>query len=191
MNEILRRRRALMGQQASTPILPTGYQQVEWIENPGTDEYLVTGLTQADVAEIVIDMEKVSSGGAGVIVCCIINGTTLTFPAANIANLNLTGAHLGYSCSPTIGVSDYPPRGYVTLTKVTNSNYPIVMFAWNNNSYKGKIKVFGIVFKNTSNNVIATAIPCYRVADNVIGMYDITRNVFMETTGTWTKGADI
>lgn len=54
-------------------------------------------------------------------------------------------------------------------------------------------RVFGATFCDAANNVVGDLVPCYKVADGVIGMYDLINNVFYTNagTGSFSKGADV
>ena len=77
-----------------------------------------------------------------------------------------------------------------------SSTYSVHLFGINNggtNSQQtGDIYFYG--FKAyTGVTLVRDLIPCYRIADNEIGMYDIVNDVFYTNagTGTFTKGADV
>jgi len=63
----------------------------------------------------------------------------------------------------------------------------------NNGGYFSKTKIYKLELYDNEDNLISNLIPCYRKSDNVIGMYDSIRNVFLEKkgTGTFVKGNDV
>lgn len=80
------------------------------------------------------------------------------------------------------------------ITSPTFTNYPICVLGWNYGGIMrygiGRCYGFEIKIENT---VAFNGIPCYRKADNVIGMYDtISKQFFTNAgTGTFTKGANV
>lgn len=77
-----------------------------------------------------------------------------------------------------------------------SSAYSVHLFGINNggthSQQTGNILCYG--FKAYTGITLAlNLIPCYRITDSVIGMYDIVNNVFYTNagSGTFTKGADV
>lgn len=56
-----------------------------------------------------------------------------------------------------------------------------------------KVKIYSFKMRDGNGSEIRNFIPCYRVSDNIVGLYDIVNGTFYENagTGTFTKGADV
>ena len=87
-----------------------------------------------------------------------------------------------------------------TTSSPNDSSKDICLFAFHNNSSTGtdqilakcSAKVYSCkIWK--SGTLIRDFIPCYRISDSVIGLYDMANNQFYTNsgTGTFTKGADV
>ena len=77
-----------------------------------------------------------------------------------------------------------------------NSNNNIFLFTCNSGGIADNRMMIGKIYacKIWDNEVlIRDLIPCYRISDNVIGLYDIVNDVFYTNsgTGTFSKGADV
>jgi hypothetical protein len=86
-----------------------------------------------------------------------------------------------------------PRVGYVVTADMPSTN--IYLFACNgvdtNRGYKGKLYSFTMTAADDTS--IRNFVPCYRVADGVIGLYDTVEGKFYTNAGTgaFTKGADV
>ena len=86
-------------------------------------------------------------------------------------------------------------QAYSFQVPTTASTYNACIFATNiagTISNKITMRMYGAEFY-TSGTLISKLIPCYRISDNVIGVYDIVSNTFLTNAGTgvFGKGANI
>lgn len=203
------------------PILPSAYQEVEYIEgaNTGTGPYL----------EIPY---QVANGN-------VIKGKTYIAAKPNTSGLPIDGANssdvsrleIGYSA--TEGTFYFWCNKSATLTEVTGlygspvefeatyqTSYPyrqlkvttisdektvsstsedqnhtdiikLYVFAKAYRPFSGR--VYWITVVDESNNTLLNLVPCYRKANSVIGMYDTVSNTFYANAGNglFTKGGDV
>lgn len=186
------RRREMMVQSKS--ILPSEYQQVEYIESIG-GAYINTGyypFDNFDVESIII-WSKVNADAFWL--CGAVSSSTYRqdigiassvqriygYAAFNVLSndvfykieLTTTTVSINNEKSTLIyqGDNDYPNRLSFLLFKANNS--VIVP--------KGKIYYCKIV---TTQSGTYEFIPCYRKSDNVAGMYDVVNGVFYTNAGT-------
>lgn len=188
-------------------ILPSEYQQVEYIEATGTQyiiiDYIATGITSSKGKYQITDTSKArflfgSRGASG----------------SNFYGLNWGGgAPYKYYNSYKEGlVTDieiddrlhtfYKNKGalYIDDTYIqarTDSDfatpYKMNVFACNNDGTEGYLpalaKIFYLQFYDNE-TLVVDLIPCYRKSDNEIGMYDLVNNIFYTNvgTGTFLKG---
>lgn len=92
-------------------------------------------------------------------------------------------------------VNDETATGSRAWTAILTSNYTITLFACKtntplNNTYtSGRIYYFRLYEGDT---LVRNMIPCYRISDSVIGMYDLVNNVFYSgNLNTFSIGAVI
>lgn len=86
-------------------------------------------------------------------------------------------------------------QAYSFQVPTTASTYNACIFATNiagTISNKITMRMYGAEFY-TSGTLISKLIPCYRISDNVIGVYDTVSNTFLTNAGTgvFGKGANI
>ena len=190
----------------ATAILPSEYKQVDYIEASGT-QYIETDTTSSSRIEITtrINFNDVTtrqltgaSGGAyfgvvngywqlgqtGTDASSILTASTNTWYDVVLEKRQISGT---YTNTLTVnGVSDTYTRSF--------SAKNIRVFATGETSsasYGMNAKI--AFYKIKKDNVLVhDLIPCYRIADDVIGMYDLVNNVFYTNAGTgdFIKGAD-
>lgn len=201
-------------------LLPSEYQQVEWIQSnmAGGRPFIDTSFIPHVSDEIYIkfsplslgNQECVFSAGTGTYQFVVIhqgNSTSYIRAFSNSAD-NYT---LRYGDNAELEMRSYRDGGtYKTVfrnitanTQRTYTNNVIAnldgsstnfyLFRRRNDAtyFAGKIFVFWA--KDSNGNYLANYIPCYRKSDNEIGMYDTVSKAFFASanTGTFTKGADV
>lgn len=186
--------------------LPAEYQRVEWISNANTAR-IDLGNIAANPKGAIFDMKfdvvpsstgiVVSSEGLGA------GGTWFGIVSSGSASLG-GGSDFSFNALErrtytvrftTSGVSVEADGVTVSRsTSMANNNLGISLFAaLNANTYNCKATLYeckaffsGGIFKHL--------IPCYRKADNAIGLYDIINDEFFTNAnsgGNFTKGADV
>lgn len=185
--------------------LPSTYQQVEYIESTGS-AYIDTGIIPNTNTKIDISFELITKGNYGII-----------FGGEDAYNSN--GFHL-YNTSGNFDISFGARYSASTIPFELNTKYKFVMdktgftlnstsgtFETNTISTTYSIYLFAvhratnvtetnalkrIYYCKLYNNgtLVRDMIPCYRVSDNVIGMYDLVSNTFFTNAGSgaFTKG---
>lgn len=194
-------------QQDST-ILPSEYQQVEYIQN-SSGVYINTNFIpkQNTNAELKAEM--------------LYSGTRYLFGVSSSTNRYMiaqqsTGSRLIADLYSSTYRVDSGIVGYETgvhTIKVQNKSmyidgvlkgtsscpdftceYPAYLFAANNGS-SAQVSGQKIYYFKMWDNItlVRDMIPCYRKSDNEIGMYDLVNNVFYTNagTGTFTKGNNV
>lgn len=205
---LLMRRRALMNINETTGLLPSIYQQVEYIESTGTQyldiEERAFGSSEIEckfqftqnLAGFIFGARKTSSANqttllinsSGYLVCC-----AMAFAAQNIQKYD-NNVHSIVMNSKTVVFDN---EITLNFTNGVPSPTTLNLFACNDESIgEGYSKSYSrIYYFRMSNNgiLIRDLIPCYRISDDVIGMYDMVNGVFYTNkgTGTFLKGADV
>ena len=222
MSLSLRKKYLMSLLQASQPSgrLPSGYQEVEYIESSGT-QYIRTGVTQAqylkaveDWAVVTIDSEARLSG--------LMNPSSPScrcVPITIDTNYHTTfGQGGGTSYIDTTVVYDYQKHTFevdninrvskidgattstwsaFSSTTPNNTNYDYTLFGRrltdvNTVSNFMKAKLYSAKLYK-SGTLVRDFVPCYRKSDSEIGLYDLVNDVFYtnQGSGVFTKGQDV
>lgn len=199
----------------STPILPSEYQQVEWIglANNTTTPYIYLSdatLTKADLAnyELHFTMGDISDPyNSGVPYVGIVIGASTKAGCYFCSRNGLIG--MGYDSITSN--SSTPKRDYVMKWNSTGGRVEVngeivtqrvftsmdggqrfYLGTGNRSNTPLAFKCYGakIVYNGTTVNLL---IPCYRKSDGVIGMYDTGANKLRinEGSGAFVKGTDV
>lgn len=193
------------------PLLPSEYQQVEYIEGTGT-QYISTGTIPAALDVLFIDFQLTNITDEDNVVTYIDNGTSQNnaygFSYSN--NRGTEGFVCGWSDYTTVRRSDYSEHHSIEITNgifkldgnviATKSgsitfNKPLYVAAWNRNNTVaicGKVRIYRFTLTGTNSGKL-DLIPCYRKADNKPGMYDLVTETFFTNAGTgeFTVGQDV
>lgn len=199
--------------------LPAEFQKVEYIDSTAgsgisSGQYIDTGITLTSTARVVIDtaitpvnsthwaMHGVGSGSA-----CFSIGTynSTIYYGFNSSDINTGVSHVSgrrYVYDLDANNRTYKVHDTVTDTDIVN----ISISAYTGNSpykfYIGRYsggraqyvpsKVYSCKIYD-GGLLVADYVPCYRKADNEIGLYDLVSHTFKTNsgTGTFAKGADI
>lgn len=199
--------------QTEQAILPSEYQQVEYIESSGT-EYLDTShyvsdnnlkiqtkIYTSDMPTSEQDIASNQDETTGRFTLGLFNkvvfgysrngmGSEENVTSAQFNGANMLEIELDYNYSnniKTLKVNNVTTSASYNLG-ISNSNATVKIFK-SFNYFVGKMYYFRLY----ENNVLIMALyPCYRKSDNAIGMYDIVNNTFYTNSGagTFTKGAN-
>ena len=201
-----------------TPRLPNEYQEVEYIENTGS-QYINTGvvLTNGFRIETQINISNWYSEGnftgvcyyAGVIGANTYRDYIVVYKEKPMLGMNTdtqATSTLSLNTWYTIDASTISGNGYYKIDETTvtsssnavsHSNLNLWLFGVNNNNdgkwWNAYIKMKETKIYNNSNTLVRDLVPCYRKSDNAIGMYDLTNDTFYANsgTGTFSKGDNV
>lgn len=202
-------------------ILPSEYQQVEYIIAPanGKKTYLDLGFTfdtacRGYLGLYLIESKTVQCFGnaeqSGKYRCMIsAGGTTYVYGSNGSGYIGQTISgkinelmDLEFVLKPgeiyiqnlATGDKSSVGKAQVAYTMTTN----LTLFAQNYNGTirrDGANRIHYFKYYDKNDELICDLIPCYRKADNEIGMYDIVRKIFLTNVGTdggaFTKGPDV
>lgn len=195
-------------------ILPSAYQQVEYIESSGT-QYIDTGYYATTTSGINIDYAYTASGNAGL--CGIFQSqtprtdtlfiSTLSGQTSTVIYLISRGGELTNNVVPTLGTKYNAKINYLNNGKLIIDNTKTGNDGSNGVVSSRTIKLFcrdnsgNLAYTNAriymckiseGGNIVRNFIPCYRKSDNVIGLYDLVNGVFYTNAGSgdFTKGND-
>lgn len=202
--------------EAQTSLLPSAYQQVEYITGPqNTKAYIDLGFAFDTAATIYLTYYHYEStqifGAAensGVLRCLLSgSGNTMlaygstgsTYLALKVSVQSEAYNNLVYTLregffeianETTGGADTHQNQGTYTMT---NNLY---LFAQNYNGtlrYTGTRQISAFRYYDQNDVLICDLVPCYRKSDGVIGMYDLARSIFLTSagSGSFTKGADV
>lgn len=199
--------------------LPSEYQEVEWIGSDGNQYINTDFIPNTDTKAEIRCSYNATSSGSHSMMGAISSGSTsyfgipaqvgasivfyyngFTYLGNNVlsandiitASLETTSTNAtAYALNEnTQWTNTLVKNGTLTLTK------PLYLFCYNNNGNGVGEKSNGKIyyFKATKDGQQARdMIPCYRKADQVIGMYDTISQTFFTNSGsgTFTKGNDV
>lgn len=198
-------------------LLPSEYQQVEYIQSSGV-QYIADTIDLDENVDIKAEIEIVSfpttseaglfgkrgSGASNNNISARIsssNQIVLDFNNSTWTAYRLTvndcvinkkykiiinkNERSVYDGSTLLGTNNTVNNDTISL-----SDFPI--FQTNYSTYKGSIRVYTFIIKENG-TLVRNFIPCYRKADNVIGLYDKVNGVFYTYPGEtpFTKGNDV
>lgn len=196
--------------------LPSEYQQVEYIENSGT-QYINTNYIPnfENGFEISVEYTPENSSSRG---CLLSNYCATPYHISLEVRESFRQRfyyHNGTWDNNILGVKILNKRNigifkyingvfYHTLNDTTQSydytspgscNEPLLMFVDTNKrfaTFTNYLKIYKCIIKE-SNTLVRNFIPCYRISDNEIGMYDTVNDVFYtnQGTGTFVKGPNV
>lgn len=216
MNELMKRRKALMSISKAVGPLPAEYQQVEWISadsnTTSVTAYINTNFIPTPNSSMFTRFAAVGSQGtrnfAGVRDAA--SGADkafliVSFSSARKIGFMRWGAQV-QAISYDTNFHDYELTP--TSAKIDGVSYSMTAPITSQTSARS-IRIFseysGSGYRNQSNIRMASLIlwegdvkmrhyiPCYRKSDGEIGMYDTVNKEFKTNvgTGTFTKGADV
>ena len=194
---------------ANPPRLPDAYQEVEYLEVDGAvrfdlgfkgNQTLIAVLDLESIVEVTDSLQHIFGDAA----------TSSAAISWNIAKTGNNKSRFGSAATTShLGGAGYPGRRVFTISAtgyfIGSTNYwtpSASTFETTNNvfligtatatagkNFIGRYRTSTV----TINNITHTYIPCYRVADNVAGVYDLYSNTFLTNTmnGTIIIGGDI
>ena len=192
------------------PRLPEEYQEVAYIESSGT-QYINTGYYANGNSKF--DFKVTYKATAGVVYGSYNNSNVWTSGNGYYHNASSgSKEYIHYNSNDavnyngsvnttqeiTINKGNVSINGVNVKTYATKSftqSYPTYFFGGNNaGSLAQPIQLKLFYLKISENdNLIRDLVPCYRIADSVIGMYDLVNDVFYTNAGTdsFAKGHDV
>ena len=209
---IASRRRALMGAGKKSR-LPAEYQEVGWIGSSGT-QYIATGVELGDAvlksgtlikAKLSIPSAQSQSrqalfGFSNTVGYCILRAANSNKIGPNgkievptdtmidvIARWDTNALTLYYEQTTDSG--SYITVPYYRRLEIMRFGY---LHGSTTSLVRATMKIATFTVEN-DNNIIFNGVPCYRKADDVIGIYDLVSNTFLTNagTGTFTKGGNV
>ena len=204
---LLLRRRMLLNQKK--PLLPSAYQQVEYIESTGT-QYIDTEFIPNNKTRVIADFQLTQVTASFVFGTRNANTTTSNRQALTF-NINSAGKFIFSHNYPNTMNNADTLRHTIDINKnvatldstvftgeelAFTSPQSLYLFACNETNRPGylpsKVKLYSCKIYN-NRALVRDYIPCYRKSDGVIGLYDLVNDTFNTNigTGTFKKGGDI
>ena len=179
---------------SSDPSLPSEYQEVEYLEDDGNSWFVINvACNSNDIVRcwtMLYQIQSTESGFAGTEV----SGWDLYYTSSQILSYYVGVDFLGTrSASTNVKYESYVQldrtKSYFLWGRYRPDNYPFIGRLY-------KFYLFRAVSDAPSNSAMRTMcalIPCYRKADNVVGVYDVINNAFYtnQGSGTFTAGPDV
>lgn len=199
---------------AKSSRLPEGYQEVEWISGNGSPYFrlpkipyryeldyqaLDTGIQRImgressgvwswrsgiyeDVTNGKISFNDASSNNNWKTFSGYTGGQRHIVKELNNRHIIIDGVDKGAIATGTVGE---PPFAGQLFAQASESGNTVYGYA--------NVKIWSLKFFDTDNTTVTyDFIPCYRISDSIVGMYEIKHNVFYTTTqGAFQKGGDV
>ena len=193
--------------------LPSAYQEVEWIQQNANNSQINTGIT------CVADHKLVATFSADRRNAHVLLGAQKNGNYFDMAGSYYTDVYLRFGTDRMKTISGMAERDVLTIESEARSGYqsvsindtyfhngnltitndfdiPFYIFGSNNDGTlalgNGRLRVLSDIQLYTQGELVMNAVPCYRIADGQIGLYDTVRNVFLyNSSGSYLKGADV
>ncbi len=182
-------------------ILPLEYQQVEYIQNTGL-QYIDTGYIDVAETRVELDLEytELYRGSTGIYYMGANAGNLLLINDSGY--MGVAGGGAGNNITPVVN-----ERYNVILNRDENNlrsgiiNGVEIVGSMANSNVFNKFLLFSLGGAETSSKIccklysckiyykgeiVRDFVPCYRISDNEIGLYDKVNNVFYTNSGTGT-----
>ena len=198
-----------------TPRLPSAYQEVEYIESSWT-QYIDTWWTpSSNYCKVVMDWTVYSWNNSWSVFFWMTNWSsayslhtdhsTRQLNVGSVLNSRtwisfVSGTDWTFTFEANNGSISVDIAGS-TYTgtyswSVSQSTRPFYIFAFDENwstTWKAKMRVNSFKIYSDANTVERDLVPCYRIADSVIGLYDLVNDVFYTNSWSWTftKWSDV
>ncbi len=210
--ELKNKRNMMLNANIGGGTLPSEYQRVEYIESTGKQyiktDYIPSVFVEYEcrfstkestndtnlfgVYQNVRETVFINTSNGKGIALHIPNSNNNSFidTAWRYTNLQVdTFYNLKFSCENKSNMQVDDVQYYGQATQFTA---PIWIFTCNGKNNIGRFKISKFIAKENNTETI-NLIPCYRIADNEIGMYDLVSNTFYTNagTGTFIKGPDV
>lgn len=192
--------------------LPSEYQQVEYIEGTRT-QYLNIPYTPVENDEFDVVATVTSSSGYSTLISCGTGGYQFIILLNGSFYKYFASGGAARFTSPAVNTkARYTNKGHIGELVVTNadtdvrisscsSSYQRAIDGTDKSLYvfrraNGETPLNGRLYKLTidnGNTEKLNLVPCYRIADGEIGMYDLVSATFFTNSGsgTFIKGADV
>lgn len=198
-------RRMLLESLLSASRLPAEFQEVEYIESSGT-QYINSGYAPTDNTEVKLSFSNDTTGENAFLFGSRISTSSGQFGCYRDGYGVYLGRYQNSDISSGITSANYISlkknvftvnETQITFTNTLENNvYNIFIFKINTagsssaNGAKYQLKYFKIYNNGT---IVRDFVPCYRKADNEIGLYDLVNGVFYTNagTGSFTKGGNV
>lgn len=191
MNKLMRRRRALIGQNgAETSILPSEYQQAAWIGFSGAQRLCipepVSYRTNDTVSACYLQTDAAKS--------CFIVGVLAYSDYENDWSIqthsgSMTARFVNLGNCGIVNEGEYTVAHGEILAENSRA-FNIGSRGLANTAFVGRIKYVRI---QRDGELVYNFVPCVRKSDSVIGMYDTVTETFFTNVGTgdFTKGENV
>lgn len=191
MNKLMRRRRALIGQNgAETSILPSEYQQVEWIGFNGAQRLYIPAPVRYRTNDTVSAcyLQTDASRYAFIVGVLAYSSTECDW---YIQTQSLSNPIRYYNLGNygNVNEGDYTVA-HGDILAVNSVGFNIGSRGHAGSAFVGKLKYVRI---QRDGELVYNFVPCVRKSDSVIGMYDTVTETFFTNVGTgdFTKGENV
>lgn len=197
--------------QFASKLVPGEYTAVEYIQSTGT-QYIKTGIT--DITQLfgfeidyimqsslagstsadtgtIMGRQKSADSTSGRFAMGTYNGGALTIGSASYSLSGALQRNVRQQMKKHLAVFTKPDGVAVNITNTTLTANDLDMYVFARNEggavkSKCKFQLFSLKFYNENDELISDLVPCYRNSDNVAGLWDRIREIFLVNAGTGT-----
>lgn len=181
--------------EGSSNVLPSTYQQVEYIELDNSNPqltFLTTGIQLKDISTIDVkySFSNVVANNP-MIFASYVSPDSLGSAAPFICVTgNVSGS---WEILPTISkTATNTPKDFLIVNENTTTNY-LKIGGWGDSNWTAIGRYYYVRVFDKTNSIIFNGVPCYRKSDNEVGMYDLISQTFFTnaSSGTYTAGPNV
>lgn len=189
----------------ATKLTPAEYTAVEYIQGTGT-QYIKTGLTGFtylhgfEIDYICQSSVAATTDGTGnffgayksdyhKFLCGTYGGGEFKVYNRTYGMRNTVKRGIRQQIAKHLAILTLPDGQTITVDQSTSNTETIAIFVFGRNN-NGKIaalckyQLFSLKFYDANDELISDLVPCYRNSDNVAGLWDRIREVFLTNAGT-------
>lgn len=180
--------------------LPSGYQQVEYIQSSGTQyintQFIPKHSTRVVMRAIVTDLSthnalfgaRSTTGldGLSFTLLVLSDSTVRSDYYGTVANVTTTSVLRELSIDKNKNVCTVNGATGTNAASTSTSEYPLFLFAANTAGtamYCASVKISQCCIYDDG-TLVRDFVPCYRISDNVAGLYDTAQGAFYTNAGT-------
>ena len=211
MNYLQKKKQALLNYVQSGGRLPSEYQEVEWIENinksggNNNNAYILTNFTPTQNTKLEIEVMTFSNTNNVSLTCDTSNVMAFGLRKENSSSCDGYYFRTKYNGAITdnqknkieLSQAEYKINDVVVASNlsggsVPNRDIPIFAYRYGNNFWVSHSRLYSYKLYE-SGTLERDYVPCYRKADDKVGLYDLVYQEFVTSQNSYdfTKGNDV
>ena len=211
MNYLEKKKKAMLNYVSSGGRLPSEYQEVEWIENinksggNNNNAYILTNFTPTQNTKLEIEVMTFSNTNNVSLTCDTSNVMAFGLRKENSSSCDGYYFRTKYNGAITdnqknkieLSQAEYKINDVVVASNLSggstpNRDIPIFAYRYGNNFWVSHSRLYSYKLYE-SGTLERDYVPCYRKADDKVGLYDLVYQEFVTSANSYdfTKGQDV